>query len=92
MGRFTLRGLPDTTYRVFALKDNDRNYKYNERSEGLAFDHTDYRTTLRDSVRTDTIRIDSMSDVIHCIGLTRVLPLYLLLSRQYLAEVTLSPS
>ena len=26
MGRFTLRGLPDTTYRVFALKDNDRNY------------------------------------------------------------------
>ena len=67
MGRFTLRGLPDTTYRVFALKDNDRNYKYNERSEGLAFDHTDYRTTLRDSVRTDTIRIDSIvrRDTLH---------------------------
>ena len=67
MGRFTLRGLPDTTYRVFALKDNDRNYKYNERSEGLAFDRTDYRTLLRDSVRTDTIRIDSIvrRDTLH---------------------------
>ena len=67
MGHFTMRGLPDTTYQVFATKDNDRNYKYNEKSEGLAFNHTNYRTSLRDSMRTDTIRIDSIvrRDTLH---------------------------
>ena len=60
MGRFTLRGLPDSTYLVFATKDNDRNYRYNEPSEGLAFSPRSYRTSLKDSLRTDTLRIDSL--------------------------------
>lgn len=60
MGEFTLRGLPDSTYQVFAINDKDRNYRYNEPSEGLAFDLKEYRTSLKDSLRTDTIRIDSI--------------------------------
>ena len=67
MGRFTLRGLPDSTYLVFATKDNDRNYRYNEPSEGLAFSAKHYRTSLKDSLRTDTLRIDSIvrRDTLH---------------------------
>ena len=67
MGRFTLRGLPDSTYLVFATKDNDRNYRYNEPSEGLAFSPRSYRTSLKDSLRTDTLRIDSIvrRDTLH---------------------------
>ena len=60
MGYFTMRGLPDSTYRIFATKDNDANYKYSDRSEGLAFSRRDYKTSLLDSMRTDTIRIDSI--------------------------------
>lgn len=60
MGYFTMRGLPDSTYRVFATKDNDANYQYSDRSEGLAFSRGDYKTSLLDSMRTDTIRIDSI--------------------------------
>ena len=67
MGRFTLRGLPDSTSLVFATKDNDRNYRYNEPSEGLAFSAKHYRTSLKDSLRTDTLRIDSIvrRDTLH---------------------------
>lgn len=67
MGRFTIRGLKDSTYHIFALSDNDNNYLYNLPAEGLAFGAKSYRTTLRDSVRTDTIRIDSIvrRDTLH---------------------------
>lgn len=60
MGRFTMRGLKDSTYYVFALTDNDNNYLYNLPAEGLAFSAEVYRTSKRDSVRTDTIKIDSI--------------------------------
>lgn len=66
-GRFTFRGLKDSTYRVFALKDDDNNYRYSLETEGLAFDRKDWRTTKLDSLRTDTIRIDSIvrRDTLH---------------------------
>ncbi len=35
LGFFTMRGLPNSTYKVFATKDNDANYQYSDRSEGL---------------------------------------------------------
>ena len=67
MGFFTMRGLPSSSYKVFATKDNDANYQYSDRSEGLAFSAQSYKTTLRDSMRTDTIRIDSIvrRDTLH---------------------------
>lgn len=60
MGRFSIRGLRDSVYRVFALKDDDNNYRYSMQTEGLAFDGVDWSTSLLDSLRTDTIRIDSI--------------------------------
>lgn len=60
LGRFTLRGLKDSTYRVFALQDVDNNYLYNLPTEGIAIDALSHRTTLLDSIKTDTIRIDSI--------------------------------
>ena len=62
-----MRGLPNSTYKVFATKDNDANYQYSDRSEGLAFSRESFQTTLRDSMRTDTIRIDSIvrRDTLH---------------------------
>lgn len=59
-GRFTIRGLRDSVYRVFALKDDDNDYKYNGQSEGFAYLMDQLRTTKRDSLKTDTIRIDSI--------------------------------
>lgn len=60
MGRFTMRGLKDSTYHIFALTDNDNNYLYNLPAEGIAFSSESYRTSKHDSVRTDTIKVDSI--------------------------------
>lgn len=59
-GRYTIRGLADSVYRVFALKDDDNNYQYNRDSEGFAYLAESFRTTKLDSIKTDTIRIDSV--------------------------------
>lgn len=67
MGRFALRGLRDSAYYVYALRDDDNDYRYNGASEGFAFDDRLLRTTKLDSMRTDTIRIDSIvrRDTLH---------------------------
>lgn len=44
-GRFTIRGLRDTTYTVFALDDKDGDYKYANQEEDVAF----YPMTVRPS-------------------------------------------
>lgn len=60
MGLFTIRGLKDSTYRVYALKDDDNDYRYRPDAEGFAFDGLVHRTSKLDSLRTDTIKIDSI--------------------------------
>lgn len=60
MGQFTIRGLKDSTYIVFALKDDDNDLRFNGVSEGFAFDPSVLRTSKLDSLRTDTIKIDSI--------------------------------
>lgn len=59
-GRFVVRGLQDTVYRIFALKDDDNDYRYKKDAEGFAFLSTPFKTTKLDSIKTDTIRIDSI--------------------------------
>lgn len=68
LGRFTMRGLPDSTYRIFAIQDTDNDYRLARNfSEGVALNSMIWRTTKLDSLRTDTIRIDSIvrRDTLH---------------------------
>lgn len=67
MGQFAIRGLRDSVYTIFALKDDDNDFKYSLPNEGIAFDTMRYKTSLLDSIRTDTIRIDSIvrRDTLH---------------------------
>lgn len=60
MGQFTMRGLKDSIYHLFALTDNDNNYLYSLPAEGVAFSYESHRTVKLDSIRTDTIKIDSI--------------------------------
>ena len=60
LGQFTIRGLKDSVYRSFALVDKDNDNRFDGLSEGFAFDRNTYRTSKRDSMRTDTIKIDSI--------------------------------
>lgn len=76
-GSFTLKNLPNGRYRVFALKDADRDYAYSQLSEGLAFSDDYYQTEVvkhehtskLDSARLDSIEeklpVDSLSPEIH---------------------------
>lgn len=66
-GRFVIRGLRDTTYRIFALKDDDNDFRYNPYAEGFAFLSKQFKTSKLDSIKTDTIRIDSIvrRDTLH---------------------------
>ncbi len=67
MGKFTIRGLQDSVFSVFAIQDNDNNFHLSKGGEGLAFIDEKFKTSLLDSMRTDTIRIDSIvrRDTIH---------------------------
>lgn len=58
-GRFTIKGIADGTYRIFALKDMDGNYAFNQKSETLAFDTTLVITSSKPDLRPDTIWQDS---------------------------------
>ena len=45
-GSFTLKNLRDGRYRVFALKDSDRDFAYSQLNEGVAFSERWYRTEV----------------------------------------------
>ncbi|MCM1489782.1 MAG: Ig-like domain-containing protein [Muribaculum sp.] len=56
MGRFVLRGLRDTTYRLFALKDLDNDKHYANPEEDIAWFADTIRPTSERIVTQDTIR------------------------------------
>ncbi|WP_373704921.1 Ig-like domain-containing protein [Porphyromonas loveana] len=45
-GSFTLKNLRDGSYRVFALKDSDRDFTYSQLNEGVAFSEDWFRTEV----------------------------------------------
>lgn len=59
-GKFSIRGLRDSSYFAIALKDNDNNYLFDGLSESFAYHPYLLKTSKLDSIRTDTIRIDSI--------------------------------
>lgn len=54
LGQFTIRNLKEGTYRVFALNDNNRDYKW-DRSEDVAFYGLPVTPTATRTVHTDTL-------------------------------------
>lgn len=56
-GFFRITNLRDTTYRIMAIEDNNKDYKYTPEAEMFAFLDTVIRPEAVPLVRTDTFRI-----------------------------------
>lgn len=75
-GRFIIRGLQDTTYRLFALKDLDNDKHYANPEEDIAWFEDIIRPTCERIITTDTIRnlYDGSVDTVIQRERTRFLP------------------
>lgn len=64
-GKFIIRGIAPGEYRIYALKDADGDYIYNQKSEMIAFSHEFIKPycgpdTRQDTIWRDSLRIDSI--------------------------------
>lgn len=59
-GHFVVKGLSPGQYRVFALKDLNQNYIYDQRAEMVAFSDRILSTSSRPDIRPDTVWHDSI--------------------------------
>lgn len=85
-GDFTVRGMAPGKYRVFALTDMNRDYKYDNPQEAIAFLDSIVSPSTTMAVRQDTIFLDSLTiDTIKTVNYTRYLPDDLVL-RSFLSD------
>lgn len=81
-----MRGMAPGRYRVFALNDQNRDYKYDNPLEAVAFLDTVVEPSTTPAVRQDTVFADSITvDTILTVHYTRFLPDDLLL-RTFLSD------
>ena len=74
-GRFWIRNVAPGTYRLFALNDMNRDFKFDQPSEEIAFDTTLIVPDFEPAVRQDTIWQDSLTvDTIKEIHYNRFTP------------------
>lgn len=74
-GKFTVRGLAEGEYKIFALKDDNRDYKYDNPQETIAFLDSIIVPSSMPDVRQDTIFKDSITvDTILNVDYTRFMP------------------
>ncbi|MDR0994722.1 MAG: Ig-like domain-containing protein [Tannerella sp.] len=74
-GHFTIRNIAAGRYHLFALDDKDRNYRFNQPQEAIAFDDSLIIPTSEPAFRQDTTWRDSLTiDTIKRVGYTRFLP------------------
>lgn len=59
-GHFVIKGLARGHYRVFALQDQDQDYKFSQKSEMLAFTDRVVSPYARPDIRPDTVWHDSI--------------------------------
>ncbi len=72
---FVIRNMKHGSYRVFALKETDGNYRYDNPTDGVAFLDSTVLTSSMPAMRNDTIRKDSIIiDTIIQVPYTRYLP------------------
>ena len=60
-GQFWIRNIAPGTYRLFALNDQNRNYKFDQIKEDIAFCDTTITPGFISDIRMDTMRIDSLT-------------------------------
>ncbi len=58
-GFFSIKGLPNKTFRVFALSDKDRDYTYDEHTEPIAFLDDIFEPWVEECIELDTVWKDS---------------------------------
>lgn len=63
-GRFTIRNLAKGDYRIFGLKDADRNYMFNNPTEEIAFYPQIITPSVTETVTSDTITVGGKDSVI----------------------------
>ena len=93
-GKFTIKGIAEGKYKVYALGDINRSYKYDNPQEEIAFLDSILIPSTIQAIRNDTVFKDSLTiDTIHTIEYTRFLPDEILLKsfesgfqRQYLQK------
>ena len=93
-GIFTIKGISEGEYRLYALGDLNRSYKYDNPQEEIAFLDSILVPSSIEAIRNDTIFKDSITvDTIHEVKYTRFLPDNLILrsfesgfKRQYLQK------
>ena len=74
-GTFTIRGIHNGIYRVFALNDANGNYYFDQPAEGVAAYPKPVQTSFKMDMRNDTVRTDSMKiDTIKKVSYVRFLP------------------
>lgn len=93
-GAFTIRNISPGSYRIFALNDVNRDYRFDQPGEEIAFHDSVIIPSQVPATRQDTIRKDSLTiDTILTVAYTRYLPDDILLRlfkedfvRQYLLK------
>jgi hypothetical protein len=75
IGRFWIRNIAPGTYRLFALNDMNRDFKFDQPGEAIAFDNTLIMPSFEPAVRMDTLWKDSLTvDTIKEVHYTRFTP------------------
>ena len=93
-GKFTIKGIAEGEYKVYALNDLNRSYSYDNPQEEIAFIDSTFIPSSEFAMRNDTVFIDSLTiDTIHKVKYTRFIPDDILLrsfesgfERQYLQK------
>jgi len=74
-GRFWIRNIAPGTYRLFALNDMNRNFKFDQAKEDIAFYNSLIIPDFVSSIRYDTVKIDANSnDTIQEVLYNRFIP------------------
>ncbi|MCR5312091.1 MAG: Ig-like domain-containing protein [Bacteroidaceae bacterium] len=100
-GHFVIKGLDKAaTYKIFALKDQDQDYKFSQKTEMIAFTPQTFSSSCKLDIRPDTVWHDSIHyDSINFIPYTHFYPDDIALlaftedgqNRQFLKQERLDP-
>lgn len=75
LGHYTIKGIAPGEYKLYALDDVNRDYKYDNPAEAIAFLETIIVPSTEGAVREDTIfNKDKTIDTIHTVKYTKFLP------------------